>query len=157
MSVKKTIAIIDATQRRGMGIAIQLSKIDCRLLLISDDGESLTFLSEKLLAENHKAEIECVECSKEGCWEADVIILTMSEQDEKAIVDRMKEVVIQKIVVSVSEERNSGNELRSLLPFSKHVKIYWNYPSKEMEISGDEKEATEEIMNIFEPTDFSLS
>jgi hypothetical protein len=150
MSVKKTIGILDASTKWGIEIAERLANTDCRLLLISDNSEKLNSLAENLKAEKCKADIVCMECVKEGCWEADIIIWTMAVKEEKAIAERMKEVAIQKIVVKIDEEENSSIELQSLLPYSKLINIYWDYPSKEMEIKGSDNEALMEVTHIFE-------
>src|SRR6185503_20241195 len=99
MAQKKSIAIIGATEKNGEEIAIQLSRGDYDLLLISNNKEALDHLSERIKTHQLKAEINFIECVKEGCWEADIIILAIPDDEEKRAAELMKEVATQKIVV----------------------------------------------------------
>ena len=149
MAHKKSIAIIGATEKNGEEIATQLSQGEYDLLLISNDKEALDHLSEKMKARPSKAEIYFIECVKDGCWEADIIILAVSHNEEKELAKLMKEVATQKIVVDFSNEENAGNELCSILPYSKLVKISGDFTSKEILISGNDEAANKEISEIF--------
>jgi predicted dinucleotide-binding enzyme len=149
MAQKKSIAIIGATEKNGEEIAIQLSQGDYDLLLISNNKEALDHLSERIKTRELKAEINFIECVKEGCWEADIIILAIPHDEEKRAAEIMKEVATQKIVVDFSNEKNAGDELNSILPYSKLVRISGDFPSKEIIISGNNKAANEEISEIF--------
>lgn len=150
MSVKKTIAIVGATESKITDIVYQFAKSDFRLLLISKDVTSLSLLSESIVATNPHAEIDSLECVKEGCWEADVIILAIPCDEEKYVAELMKEVATQKIVVSISDERNSHDELQHILPHSKLVKVSITSHSKDILVSGFDEEANNEISEIFE-------
>lgn len=150
MSVKKTIAIVGATESKITDIVYQFAKSDFRLLLISKDVTSLSLLSESIVATNPHAEIDSLECVKEGCWEADVIILAIPCYEEKYVAELMKEVATQKIVVSISDDRNSHDELQQILPHSKLVKVSITSHSKAILVSGFDEEANNEISEIFE-------
>jgi hypothetical protein len=149
MAQKKSIAIIGATEKNGEAIAIQLSQIEYNLLLISNDKEALDQLSEKIKVHSPKAEISLIECVKDGCWEADIIILAVPHDEEKIVAEMMKEVATQKIVVDFSNEENAGGGLSSILPYSKLVKISGDFLSKRIIINGDDEAVNEEIMEIF--------
>ncbi len=146
MSVKKTIAIVGATENKGIEFANKLADGDYRLLLISNDSEKLSRLSESIAA---KAEVDTLECVKDGCWEADVVILTVACSEEKMVAQVIKEVATQKIVVIVSEERNLPEELQHILPYSKLVKVSFSSYLNEIIISGNNEEANEEVSEIF--------
>ena len=150
MSVKKTIAIVGATESKASDIVYQFAKSDFRLLLISNDVTSLSLLSENIMSTNPQAEIDFVECVKDGCWEADVIILATSFDEEKYVAELMKEVATQKIVVSISDERNSHDALQQILPHSKLVKVSFTFHSNAILVSGFDEEANSEISEIFE-------
>ncbi len=149
MSVKKTIAIVGATESKATEIVNQFAKCDFRLLLISNDVTSLSLLSENIMSTNPQAEIDFLECVKDGCWEADVIILATSCDEEKYVAELMKEVATQKIVVSISDERNSHDELQQILAHSKLVKVSFTSHPKEILVSGFNEEADKEISEIF--------
>jgi predicted dinucleotide-binding enzyme len=156
MSVKKTIAIIGATEYKGTAIANHLAKSNYRLLLISNDMEKLSYLSESIFLTSPNAEIDILECVKDGCWEADVIILAIACNEEKSIAEIMKEVATQKIVVSISDERNTNEELQRLLPYSKIVKASLTSASNEVSIKGNDEEANAEIADIFKDAGYKV-
>lgn len=149
MSVKKTIAVVGATENKGTEIANYLADSNYRLLLISNDAERLSYLSENISLTSPNAEIDTLECIKDGCWEADVIVLAVACNEEKRVAELMKEVATQKIVVSISDERNTDEELQRILPYSRLVKVSFAPHSKEMTISGNDEAANAEIIEIF--------
>lgn len=149
MAQKKSIAIIGATEKNGEEIATQLSQGEYNLLLISNNKEALDHLSEKMKTHPSKAEINFIECVKDGCWEADIIILAVPHNEEKMVAELMKEVATQKIVVDFSNEENAGDQLCSILPYSKLVRISGDFTSKEIVINGDDETVNEEISEIF--------
>lgn len=149
MAQKKSIAIVGATEKNGEAIATQLSQGEYNLLLISNDEEGLGLLSEKMTTQPSNAEINFIECVKDGCWEADIIILAVPHDEEEMVATLMKEVATQKIVVDFSNEENAGDQLGSILPYSKLVRISGDFTSKEILISGDDEAANEEISDIF--------
>lgn len=157
MAQKKSIAIIGATNKNGEEIAIQLSRGDYDLLLISNDKEAMDHLSEKMKTLQSRAEINFIECVKDGCWEADIIIVAIPHNEEKMVAKLMKEVATQKIVVDFSNEKNAGDELNSILPYSKLVRISGDFPSKEIIISGDNEAANEEISQIFNQVGYHIT
>jgi len=146
---RKTIAIVGATENKGIEFAYKLSGDDYRLLLISNDSEKLSHLSESIGVEKPNAEVDTLECVKDGCWEADVVILAVACSEEKMVAQVIKEVATQKIVVIVSEERNLPEELQHILPYSKLVKVSFSPYLNEVIISGNNEEANEEVSEIF--------
>jgi predicted dinucleotide-binding enzyme len=135
MAQKKTIAIIGATTQRGSIIAKNLAKANHRLLLMSEDVEALSVLSNELSTSN--AEVEAIGCAKDACWEADIIIVAAPYEKEKEVAERIKEVATGKIVISISNPVNqnyehlfpsannsAAEELQRLLPYSKVVKTF---------------------------------
>lgn len=154
MAVKKTIAIVGATEKAGAEIANRFSCMPFRLLLISNDLKELSNLFEELSEKKPVAEIDKIDCVKEGCWEADIIILAVPVCEEKEVVQRMKEVSTQKIVVTVSEGHDPDTNLNKMLPYSKLVKVSGNLESKEIFISGENETVNEEIISIFNQAGF---
>lgn len=133
MTLKKTIAIVGATEKRGMFIAKNLARGNYRLLLVSEEGEKLAALRDELNLST--AEIETINCAKEACWEADIIIVATPYGMGKKVAEKIKEVATGKIVVSISNPPDSSyenlfpepntsaaEELQHLLPYSKVVK-----------------------------------
>ena len=149
MSIKKTIAIVGATEKSGKIITERFSSIPHRLLLVSKDLKELNNLSENISQRKPVAEIDTTDCVKEGCWEADIIILAVPVCEEKEVAQNMREVSTQKIVVTVSDENDPDKDLIKILPYSKLVKISGDLESNEIFVSGEDEKVNEEILSIF--------
>jgi|SRR5690348_8128230 len=164
MAVKKTIAIIEAAGETGAAIASRLAAANCRLLLLSNGNDESSQLSNYIKGEIPGAEVEVTDCVKEGCWEADIIFLPDPCQKDKEVIEKVREVATQKIVVHVSgpcfnsslTTANAG-ELQRLLPYSKVVAVFNNPPSREAFLTGDDKEAVEAIAGILRTAGYHLS
>lgn len=136
MTTRKTIAIIGATGKVGSAIVKLLSmNHNYRLLLMSNDQGKLVEL--KLAMERSGAEVYPVRCAKQASWEADIIIMATPYDAEKGVAEKIREVAIGKIVISVSSPLNKTNndlvtspdtiaaqQLQNLLPASKVVKTF---------------------------------
>ncbi len=149
MAVKKTIAIVGATDKTGRAIVNQFAPMPYRLLLASNQPDELYPFTKKMAKQYPAAEIESLECVKDGCWEADIIILAVPSEEEKQVAERVKEVATQKIVVAVSEKENECRELDKILPYSKVVKAYIKAETQQIFISGKNETVNEEISKIF--------
>jgi NADPH-dependent F420 reductase len=137
MATKKTIAIIGASGDMGSAIAKALVYSDYRLLLVSRDKSKVVKLSAWLKRKTSTAEVEIVECEKEACWEADIILLAVPYKTEKGVAENIREVATQKVVIDVSNPLNetydhlitargtsAAEELQKALPNSKVVKAF---------------------------------
>ena len=137
MAHNKTIAIIGATGNVGSAIAKCLSVTSNRLLLMSNEAEALAQLISEIRLTSPTVEIETATCAKEASWEADLIVVASSSIEGKEIAERIREVAIGKIVISVSQPINgclnivaspsnisAAEELQQLLPHSKVVKTF---------------------------------
>jgi 8-hydroxy-5-deazaflavin:NADPH oxidoreductase len=151
MAVKKTIAIVGATEKAGAEIAKRFSCMPYRLLLVSNNAEQLSQLFEDISKQNPEAEIDVIECVKEGCWEADIIILAVPGYEEKHAAEIIKEVATQKIVVVLS---NAGVE--QVLPYSKIINVSDISASNEIFISGNDETVKEEIIQIFKQAGYQV-
>jgi predicted dinucleotide-binding enzyme len=145
MATTKTIAIVGATGKMGASIAKALAgNRKYRLLLMSHDEDNLVAL--KFSLQKNGAEVYALSCAREAAWEADIIIVATPQEEEKEVVEKIREVAIGKIVISVSNPANQGNDapvtpadasaaehLQKLLPYSKVVKTFnSNFPSSLM-------------------------
>ncbi len=137
MNTRQTIAIIGATGNMGSAIAESLSKGNNRLLLFANHQDKLDTLVEEIKAGQPTAEAEAYQCPTTASWEADIIILAVPYAAEKEIVEKIREVANQKIVISISNPLNAtyngmvtsadtsaAEELQKLLPNSKVVKAF---------------------------------
>lgn len=154
MAVKKTIAIVGATEKNGTALIYKLAQGNYRLLLISNDPDQLDQTANQLKEVFRSTEMEAIDCLKDGCWEADIIFLAIPYQEIKDVVGKIKEVATQKIVVCISD--NTGDrfpfplaqQLQHLLPYSKIVTAFKNINSAEAFIAGDDSEAVATISGI---------
>jgi NADPH-dependent F420 reductase len=136
MTTIKTIAIIGATGNVGSAIAKALStNSNYRLLLMSSDQSKLVAL--KLLREKSGTEAYALGCMREASWEADIIIVAIPYEAEKVVAEKIREVAIGKIVISISNPLNktysdpitshrtsAAEEFQKALPNSKVVKTF---------------------------------
>lgn len=137
MATKKSIAIIGATGSMGSALAKSLAKEPYRLLLFGHDNEKLSQLANWIKENNPAADIDCMHCAMEACWEADIIIPAVPYAAEKEVAAKIKHVATQKIVISIANPFNesyngllttpatsAAEELQKLLPDSKIVKAF---------------------------------
>jgi predicted dinucleotide-binding enzyme len=134
---KTAIAIIGATGKMGSAIAGSLAKGPYRLLLFAHNKENLDSLKETIIAATPSADLDCVGCPVDASWEADVIISAVPYSAEKEVVEKIRTVATQKIVISIANPLNetydglvtspgtsAAEELQKLLPASKVVKAF---------------------------------
>lgn len=137
MQIKQTIAVIGATGNMGSAISKAISKGNYRLLLKATSQEELDALAKDIKTTNADADIAPAVCPTEASWEADIIILAVPYNAEKAIAEKIKEVANQKIVISIANPLNetynglvtapgssAAEELQKLLPNSKVIKAF---------------------------------
>jgi len=157
MAVKQTIAIAGVTGETGNAIAHQLAQEDFRLLLMSEDTQQLAEIVNDIKIKAPGAEIELVDCIKEGCWEADIIILAIPSAELKEVAEKIKEVATQKIVVSISNPEDKTaeiEELTKILPHSRIVLVCISATSNEAFIAADDTEAVQLISNTMRTAGF---
>jgi predicted dinucleotide-binding enzyme len=151
--VKKTIAIIGGVDI-GAAIAHKVSAGNYRLLLVSNEINHKSQIVQNIKQNNLNAEVEIVDCAKEGCWEADIIVLAIPFHELKEVIKKINEVVTQKIVLIISNENQSlfsfdkAQALQQLLPYSRVVAASSNPYSHETIISSNDKETSETILKM---------
>ncbi|HTQ28654.1 MAG TPA: NAD(P)-binding domain-containing protein [Puia sp.] len=161
MATRTSIAIVEATEEWGAVIAGNLARDKShRLLLMSTDPEKLDALVSKL-TKYGGAELEAISCAMEACWEADIIVLAVEEEQEEMIMEKIKQVATGKIVISISPRLTDGkgtssHVLRNTLPFSRLVEIgiVREEEAVKMVISGEDDEAlllAKELLDGVEP------
>ncbi|MEP7231083.1 MAG: NAD(P)-binding domain-containing protein [Ginsengibacter sp.] len=137
MRTKQTIMIIGASGRMGSAISKSLSGGNYRLLLNGKNHDKINDLINEIDLTNPLADVEGIDCSFDGCWEADIIISAVPYLAEKEMAERIKEVANQKIVISIANPLNknynglltaadtsAAEELQKELPNSKVIKAF---------------------------------
>ena len=150
MAAKKTIAIVGATSKTGRAIVAHFAALAYRLLLVSDNPGELNRVTEEITHQFPDLEMESLECVKDGCWEADVIIIAVAPAEERHVAELMKEVSTQKIVVAISESEKECEDLEKILPHSKVLKATINEKDRRIFIRSANETVNEEMTVIFE-------
>ncbi|HSQ44467.1 MAG TPA: hypothetical protein VLM16_05695 [Ginsengibacter sp.] len=147
MALKKTIAIIASTNEKATAIVNQLSLENVRLLLLAKYANQFIELSTAMESKHPGIELDIIDCMKDGCWEADIIILDIPHNEEREVAELIKEVATQKIVVSFSENRNAfeNDELENLLKYSKVVKAFNSIGSQKISLYGKDEDVVQEV------------
>jgi predicted dinucleotide-binding enzyme len=122
--VKKTIAIIGATDKMGTAVAKELVTGPYHLLLLGDDADCLDHLLGELNAIAPGTDAEVVHCMIDASWEADIIILAIPLCEENKIAVKIREVATGKTVISIadSDGEMTTQELKERLPYSKVIR-----------------------------------
>ena len=147
--VEKTIAILGDTGEFPPTLIDVLAKQDLRLLYVSENEEKNVALKNRLNNLEVLAEVEFLSCEREGCWEADIIAFTQPDNISPGLVEKIKEVAIQKIVLVVSGRKESAN-LDALFPYSKIVEVVKKSPGKGFSIAGKNAAANAEVQELIE-------
>lgn len=156
--VKKTIAILGNSGKFPLEWMEVLMKQDLRLLFISEDEAKNVEVKNHLDKLNSVAEVEFSSCEREVCWEADIIAITHSNNISTDLIQRIKEVATQKIVLVISEinDLSEHHDLVELLPNSKVIETKLDLSAKEFSLTGNNIEAMAGIKSIFEKAGFKL-
>lgn len=149
---KNTVAIIGDTGEFCPALVKAVMQQELRLLFISGDEVRISRLKEELQQLPQKAEVEFINCEKEGCWEADIIAFTRPTDIQPLLLNRIKQVSTQKVVLVISHsftEDLSGTNLhfQDLLPHSKVVEV--ELEEKNFRIFGKYEEANSQVRNFF--------
>ncbi|KAA9040945.1 hypothetical protein FW778_02590 [Ginsengibacter hankyongi] len=148
MAEKKTIAVIASTNERATVVVKNISIANYHLLLLSKYPNQFEQLSVSLQSAHTGPEFEIVDCMKDGCWEADIIILNIPQEEEKAVGELIREVSVQKIVVSFSQGKNQfeSDALQNKLKYSKIVNAL--AVTNTIWLHGKDENAVKEVLEI---------
>jgi len=157
--VKKTMAILGDTGEFSTVLMEVLMMQDLRLLFVSEDEAKNKKIKKQLEPLKTAAEFEFISCEREGCWEAEIIAVTHPENISTILIEKIKEVATQKIVMVVSEDKKQPEkpELENLLPYSKVVEIVFDPREKEFSVSGKDAVSKTIVQKIFESTGYQLN
>jgi len=152
MGTKKTIAIVGLTTGQDNPLLRKLA-LNNRILAVSSDADKFSELSEYIQKGADEEAIELIDCAKDGCWEADIIILWNGFKQEKNELERLQVVATQKIVAFLTEEEKiTSNHL--LFPHSKVVSVFIKPDVREVTVTGDDQEAVQQVINLLNSTDY---
>lgn len=147
MAAQITIAIVASSEEKIKAIIANITCGNYRLLLVSKQ-ENFNTLMKEIENLHPDVEVETIECTKDGCWEADMIILDVPDLQQSEVAEMIKEVSTQKIVVRMSEEI-CGDELEKLLKNSKVVNVTGHSGSSKKTITGKDHESVKFVSSLF--------
>ncbi len=137
MQTKQSIAILGAAGNMGSAIAKSLANGNYRLLLKSNNARKLQALTKVIRASIPAADLVAMECSKDACWEADMIILAVPYELQAEVAEKIRDFANQKIVISIANRFSkdhsrseaatavsAAEELQQVLPHSRVVKAF---------------------------------
>jgi hypothetical protein len=146
---KQTIAIAGAERKMGSLVTRNLLRLGrYRLLILTEGAESVSLPQEWRML-NPGAEPEIVDCLKDGCWEADMIVLDIPVSSIQEAADKIREVSTQKIIFVIpgdpQETADPVEVWRSLLPNAKTVVALNLLNSTATLLSGPDEESLDSI------------
>lgn len=178
--INQVIAIIGASENKGVDLVKILARLKSRLLLFGADFHKLSVLIDEIKTEYPDTDVEIIGCPFDASWEADIILLAVSLQEESEILSQIKAVSTQKIVIVLSNQANEpdghlsaditsshGEELQKLLPHSKVVQIFdprlaagFSPPSvvnnvPDVFITGNDREALHTVSTVLKLAGFN--
>jgi NAD(P)-dependent dehydrogenase (short-subunit alcohol dehydrogenase family) len=147
MATKKTIAILGAASEMGIAFAYNLARYDFRLILIDSEKQQLSQITKNIHKHIRKADTEAIECSTDGSWYADTILIAHPLKDLVRVANKIRQVATQKTVIHVIADQDpnqNNNVLNDLLPHSLTSTIAINSIRTSGIIYGEKEEALEE-------------
>jgi len=153
----KSIAIFGATEKYASVLAESLASSNYRLLLLSEEMQTLSDLRDQILIKTPSADIELLDCSTEASWQADSVILALSYELQELIAAGIEDFVTQKTVIayvdSVQEALNliPSKGLQYLLPNAHVISLYITNDQEQNKVfyaGGLDEEALNETMTF---------
>lgn len=118
MAARKTIAVIASSPSRASAIAGTFLHERCNLLLLAPEKEGYDAVATELKKKSRLCRTEVHRCMKDGCWEADAIIMDVAGSEEAEVASLIREVATQKVVIHISRDC-PDKKLQELLPYSR--------------------------------------
>ncbi len=176
MLTKQTILIFGTGDSARL-MAARLANGNFNVLLCDKDFTKAEDLVKDLTNNKGCHDLEAMQCTFDGAWEADIIIFAVDFQEQKEIARLIKEVVNQKILISAalpagevegihSPEASETNVLQSLLPNTRIVRIFGEQAGTEGSVSdkkmvrflvaGNDEETVETVSELLGSVGFNI-
>jgi NADPH-dependent F420 reductase len=180
MNTKQVVAVIGASGNMGSAIAKSLSKGNYRILLHASKTGALQPMVNEIKSNRFSSDVEVVDDDIEACWEADVIVLAIPYAAEKRVAERIRSVVNQKVVISISNPLkdhydglltqpgiSAAEELQMRLPYAKVVKAFNTVSASDFDqpviqeqrldcfIAGDDEDALKVVYDLVKTAGFN--
>lgn len=157
MMVRKTIAVIGTVEGEALILLEALARQKLRLLVVSGQQEANLQAKEHLEMAGGAAEIEFISCEREGCWEADMIMVAPAAELTPSLLEKIRTVATQKPVIRISEDKTQYEEsLKDLLPHARVVELKVDPQARQICLSGQDPDASAAVKRIFENTGYDI-
>jgi len=155
----KSIAVFGVNRTYGSVLAKKLAAHSFRILVLSEEMDGYP----SLFLDYPDADIQILNCSVQTGWEADIIVMHVSAENQLKLVNSIREFVTKKIVLNISEFRkedsmNDDIDIESLLPYSRLINLSFiesNLGQLLFSISGRDRDALEETEAILKQAGFA--
>lgn len=162
MKVKETIAFIGEADDVCSQLIQRLAAENYPLVLVAKENNHFGEASRQILSRIPEADIEVIGCEKEGCWEADIILLNQLRDLDSGLPEKIMEVANQKILVYFSNAHDRPvpfqklQTFRQLLPNTEWVRAVFDPVSSEIQVTGEEETAAV-VEDIFKQAGYTTS
>ena len=112
MKTKQVVAVIGGSGEMGYAIAKSIVNGNYRVLLQSADADKIETLAGDIKSSNPAADLDIVCSALEACRKADIVIMAVPHAAEKEVVEIIRKVTNQKIVISISNAPSSLPAIR---------------------------------------------
>ena len=155
--MQRTIAIVGATNAEGTRLVTKLAEAGNRLLLLGAGFEEMQALTERINQRFPAADTEALACTKDGCWEADIIILGNEALNDDTAAANIKDVATRKIVALCSSNDNVIIQHGLLYPNSRLLSVSLDENNNDVMIAGEDEEALREISEMLCGAGYSVA
>lgn len=163
MAVEETIAVVGLQSGKLSGFVERLVRDNFRILVIPGSKDQAERIMEEIRTLKPGGEVEVLDCAKDGCWEADIIAFINPHDFENKLIDRIREVAVQKVIVAVFEgvSIDIANEryaaLKAALPHSKIVRLIVLSGEEKVSMWGDDSEAIQRVAVLLEKSPYTIT
>ena len=149
--MKKTIAVIGSSNQSDTSTVSRLAALGYPILLADEKWQCI---KDSILKKHPEASVEVLECSHESAWQADIILLYLSNE-YKGLLEKIKTVVTGKIIINVVDHFQN-NEVQELLPFSKVINALVDFAPEVVSytVKGENNQAVEQVLLLFDEIGF---
>lgn len=155
--MQRTIAIVGATDAEGISLVIRLAEAGNRLLLLGAEFEKMQAFTERIHLRFPAADTEALACTKDGCWEADIIILGNEALHNDTASTNIKDVATRKIVALCSSDDNIIMQHRLFFSNSRLISVSLYENNNDVMIAGEDEEALQEIGELLSGAGYTVA
>lgn len=154
----KSIAVFGVNRTYGSVLAEKLAAHPFRILVLSEEIDDCP----SLFLDYPDVDIQILNCSAQTGWEADIIVMHVSVENQLKLVNSIREFVTKKIVLNITELSREGSlsneiELESLLPYSRLINLSFiesNGGQMLFSVSGRDQDALDETKALLKQAGF---